>query len=96
MHMLTIVVDSCNIGINNGGVDTWLLASYWSSSVLNYTLSFFLSFFLSFCIPSHHRPQEANKEEFELNSMRCGRKLSKDGDVGPHLFLYSSVIMPEC
>uniref|UniRef100_A0A8C7YPG0 Germ cell-less, spermatogenesis associated n=1 Tax=Oryzias sinensis TaxID=183150 RepID=A0A8C7YPG0_9TELE len=25
-------------------------------------------------------PQEANKEEFELNSMRCGRKLSKDGD----------------
>lgn len=27
------------------------------------------------------RPQEANKEEFELNSMRCGRKLTKDGDV---------------
>ncbi|XP_048876585.1 germ cell-less protein-like 1 [Brienomyrus brachyistius] len=25
-------------------------------------------------------PQEANKEEFELNSMRCGRKLTKDGD----------------
>ncbi|XP_006625712.2 germ cell-less protein-like 1 [Lepisosteus oculatus] len=25
-------------------------------------------------------PQEANKEEFELNSMRCGRKLAKDGD----------------
>uniref|UniRef100_A0AAY4A8Z1 BTB domain-containing protein n=1 Tax=Denticeps clupeoides TaxID=299321 RepID=A0AAY4A8Z1_9TELE len=25
-------------------------------------------------------PQEANKEEFELSSMRCGRKLSKDGD----------------
>ncbi|XP_046900368.1 germ cell-less protein-like 1 [Hypomesus transpacificus] len=25
-------------------------------------------------------PQEANKEEFEVNSMRCGRKLSKDGD----------------
>ncbi|KAI7793192.1 germ cell-less protein-like 1 [Triplophysa rosa] len=25
-------------------------------------------------------PQEANKEEFELNSMRCGRKLIKDGD----------------
>ncbi|KAF6725935.1 Germ cell-less protein-like 1 [Oryzias melastigma] len=25
-------------------------------------------------------PQEANKDEFELNSMRCGRKLSKDGD----------------
>ncbi len=28
-----------------------------------------------------YRPQEANKEEFELNSMRCGRKLTKDGDV---------------
>lgn len=26
-------------------------------------------------------PQEANKEEFELSSMRCGRKLTKDGDV---------------
>ncbi|XP_036385433.1 germ cell-less protein-like 1 [Megalops cyprinoides] len=25
-------------------------------------------------------PQEANKEEFDLNSMRCGRKLAKDGD----------------
>ncbi|TSM12515.1 Germ cell-less protein-like 1 [Bagarius yarrelli] len=25
-------------------------------------------------------PQEANKEEFEQNSMRCGRKLNKDGD----------------
>uniref|UniRef100_A0A4W4GJ20 BTB domain-containing protein n=1 Tax=Electrophorus electricus TaxID=8005 RepID=A0A4W4GJ20_ELEEL len=25
-------------------------------------------------------PQEANKEEFEQNSMRCGRKLTKDGD----------------
>ncbi|XP_051540113.1 germ cell-less protein-like 1 isoform X2 [Myxocyprinus asiaticus] len=25
-------------------------------------------------------PQDANKEEFELNSMRCGRKLIKDGD----------------
>ncbi|KAM8873030.1 germ cell-less protein-like 1 isoform 1-T2 [Synchiropus picturatus] len=25
-------------------------------------------------------PQEANKDEFELNSMRCGRKLTKDGD----------------
>uniref|UniRef100_A0A8C1IRH5 Germ cell-less, spermatogenesis associated n=1 Tax=Cyprinus carpio TaxID=7962 RepID=A0A8C1IRH5_CYPCA len=25
-------------------------------------------------------PQEANKEESELNSMRCGRKLTKDGD----------------
>lgn len=25
-------------------------------------------------------PQEINKEEMELNSMRCGRKLSKDGD----------------
>ncbi|XP_054896684.1 germ cell-less protein-like 1 isoform X1 [Poeciliopsis prolifica] len=25
-------------------------------------------------------PQEPNKDEFELNSMRCGRKLSKDGD----------------
>ncbi|XP_061590237.1 germ cell-less protein-like 1 [Cololabis saira] len=25
-------------------------------------------------------PQESNKQEFELNSMRCGRKLSKDGD----------------
>uniref|UniRef100_A0A7N6ATJ6 BTB domain-containing protein n=1 Tax=Anabas testudineus TaxID=64144 RepID=A0A7N6ATJ6_ANATE len=25
-------------------------------------------------------PQEANKEEFELSSMRCGRKLAKDGD----------------
>lgn len=26
-------------------------------------------------------PQEPNKDEFELSSMRCGRKLSKDGDV---------------
>uniref|UniRef100_A0A671YJA0 Germ cell-less, spermatogenesis associated n=1 Tax=Sparus aurata TaxID=8175 RepID=A0A671YJA0_SPAAU len=25
-------------------------------------------------------PHEANKEEFELSSMRCGRKLTKDGD----------------
>uniref|UniRef100_A0A1A8CEJ6 Germ cell-less homolog 1 n=1 Tax=Nothobranchius kadleci TaxID=1051664 RepID=A0A1A8CEJ6_NOTKA len=25
-------------------------------------------------------PQVSNKDEFELNSMRCGRKLSKDGD----------------
>ncbi|KAM4532560.1 germ cell-less protein-like 1 isoform 3-T3 [Fundulus diaphanus] len=25
-------------------------------------------------------PQESNKDEFEQNSMRCGRKLSKDGD----------------
>ncbi|TRY68053.1 hypothetical protein DNTS_003636 [Danionella cerebrum] len=25
-------------------------------------------------------PQEASKGEFELNSMRCGRKLTKDGD----------------
>lgn len=25
-------------------------------------------------------PQEANKDEFELNSMRCGRKLMKEGD----------------
>ncbi|MBN3280305.1 GMCL1 protein, partial [Polyodon spathula] len=25
-------------------------------------------------------PQEANKEEFEVSSMRCGRKLAKDGD----------------
>ncbi|XP_057675466.1 germ cell-less protein-like 1 [Corythoichthys intestinalis] len=25
-------------------------------------------------------PQETNKEEFELSSMRCGRKLTKDGD----------------
>uniref|UniRef100_A0A672NC52 Germ cell-less, spermatogenesis associated n=1 Tax=Sinocyclocheilus grahami TaxID=75366 RepID=A0A672NC52_SINGR len=25
-------------------------------------------------------PQEANKDAFELNSMRCGRKLTKDGD----------------
>ncbi|KAF7236726.1 Germ cell-less protein-like 1 [Varanus komodoensis] len=25
-------------------------------------------------------PQEINKEELELNSMRCGRKLAKDGD----------------
>ncbi|KAM9793911.1 germ cell-less protein-like 1 [Syngnathus typhle] len=25
-------------------------------------------------------PQEANKEEFEFSSMRCGRKLTKDGD----------------
>lgn len=25
-------------------------------------------------------PQEANKEEFELSSMRCGRKLTKEGD----------------
>lgn len=29
---------------------------------------------------SDNGPQEANKEEFELNSMRCGRKLTKDGD----------------
>ncbi|XP_026075256.1 germ cell-less protein-like 1 [Carassius auratus] len=27
-----------------------------------------------------NRPEEANKEESELNSMRCGRKLTKDGD----------------
>lgn len=27
------------------------------------------------------RPQEINKEELEGNSMRCGRKLAKDGDV---------------
>ncbi|NXF11722.1 GMCL1 protein, partial [Smithornis capensis] len=26
-------------------------------------------------------PQEINKEELEANSMRCGRKLAKDGDV---------------
>ncbi|CAL9683482.1 unnamed protein product [Knipowitschia caucasica] len=25
-------------------------------------------------------PQEANREEFELSSMRCGRKLTKEGD----------------
>ncbi|KAG5835145.1 hypothetical protein ANANG_G00269040 [Anguilla anguilla] len=25
-------------------------------------------------------PQEANKDEFDVNSMRCGRKLAKDGD----------------
>ncbi|MBN3270693.1 GMCL1 protein, partial [Polyodon spathula] len=25
-------------------------------------------------------PQDANKEEFEVSSMRCGRKLAKDGD----------------
>lgn len=25
-------------------------------------------------------PQEANKDEFELSSMRCGRKLTKEGD----------------
>lgn len=25
-------------------------------------------------------PQDANKEEFESSSMRCGRKLTKDGD----------------
>ncbi|RLV83447.1 hypothetical protein DV515_00016463 [Chloebia gouldiae] len=27
------------------------------------------------------RPQEINKEELEGNSMRCGRKLAKDGDL---------------
>lgn len=27
------------------------------------------------------RPQEINKEELEGNSMRCGRKLAKDGEV---------------
>lgn len=27
------------------------------------------------------RPQEINKEELEANSMRCGRKLAKDGEV---------------
>lgn len=26
-------------------------------------------------------PHEANKDEFERSSMRCGRKLTKDGDV---------------
>uniref|UniRef100_U3JBK5 BACK domain-containing protein n=1 Tax=Ficedula albicollis TaxID=59894 RepID=U3JBK5_FICAL len=30
-------------------------------------------------------PQEINKEELEGNSMRCGRKLAKDGDVTPSL-----------
>ncbi|MGH0130817.1 UNVERIFIED_CONTAM: hypothetical protein FKN15_033834 [Acipenser sinensis] len=29
-------------------------------------------------------PQEANKEEFEVSSMRCGRKLAKDGDAATH------------
>lgn len=27
------------------------------------------------------RPKEINKEEHEGSSMRCGRKLAKDGDV---------------
>ncbi|XP_053701021.1 germ cell-less protein-like 1 isoform X2 [Synchiropus splendidus] len=34
-------------------------------------------------------PQEANKDEFELNSMRCGRKLTKDGDVASGLIRQS-------
>lgn len=29
----------------------------------------------------YSRPQEINKEELEENSMRCGRKLAKDGEV---------------
>lgn len=33
------------------------------------------------CCLCMFRPQEPNKDEFEQNSMRCGRKLSKDGDV---------------
>lgn len=37
-------------------------------------------------------PQELNRDEFELSSMRCGRKLSKDGDVsGPITFLFTCV-----
>lgn len=32
-------------------------------------------------------PHEANKEEFELSSMRCGRKLTKDGDVSQTISL---------
>lgn len=41
-------------------------------------------------------PQEANKEEFELSSMRCGRKLTKEGDVSrmlaytKHIFLINT------
>lgn len=38
-------------------------------------------FELQMSVSDCYRPQEANKEEFELNSMRCGRKLTKDGDV---------------
>uniref|UniRef100_A0AAY4A4G7 BTB domain-containing protein n=1 Tax=Denticeps clupeoides TaxID=299321 RepID=A0AAY4A4G7_9TELE len=39
-------------------------------------------------------PQEANKEEFELSSMRCGRKLSKDGDVSDSALLPSLLLEP--
>ena len=33
------------------------------------------------CFMYNSRPQEINKEELEGNSMRCGRKLAKDGEV---------------
>jgi hypothetical protein len=35
----------------------------------------------SSCLIYNFRPQEINKEELEENSMRCGRKLAKDGEV---------------
>lgn len=36
---------------------------------------------LMFVFLSLFSPHEANKDEFEQSSMRCGRKLTKDGDV---------------
>lgn len=36
---------------------------------------------LIFVFLSLFSPHEANKDEFEQSSMRCGRKLTKDGDV---------------
>lgn len=39
-------------------------------------------------------PHEANKEEFELSSMRCGRKLTKDGDVSRIVSLL--LVLPYC
>ncbi|XP_054036865.1 germ cell-less protein-like 1 isoform X4 [Rissa tridactyla] len=36
--------------------------------------------FLSCFLPPWARPQEINKEELEASTMRCGRKLAKDGD----------------
>lgn len=44
-------------------------------------MNFFFFFF---------RPQEINKEELEGNSMRCGRKLAKDGDVSTACGLVSA------
>lgn len=32
-------------------------------------------------------PHEANKDEFERSSMRCGRKLTKDGDVSVTVYV---------